>query len=66
MTPKIYNFPKKTRVVYHENIGGYVNSADYFDNYHIGIEKLVLDRPDLFGVTDRYEGERPEQLTWDI
>jgi hypothetical protein len=66
MRPKIYNFPKKTRLIYHEAIGGYANCADYFDFYHTGIENLVTERPDLFSITDRYEGEKPEQLTWDI
>jgi len=63
---KIYNFPKKTRFMVHEKIDGYLNAVDYFDYYHTGIEKLVLQRPDLFILTDRYENERPEQITWDL
>jgi hypothetical protein len=66
MIPKIYDFNTITNRLKHEVDGEVVETSDYFEFYHTGIEDIQDDENQHFFVTDRYEGERSEILAWNF
>lgn len=66
MLSKVYRFKKKNRLIFHEESGEIVESADYFQYYTTGTNKVVNKYSDRLFSSTRYENERHEVLAYDL
>jgi len=64
MNFRILNFDKKEQRVQNENEGELFYSADYWQWYITGIESLINEND--FVLSDRYDNERSEVLTYNF
>jgi len=39
---------------------------DYFQVYHTGVENIILEKPELFSMTNRFDQQRPEQIMYNM
>ena len=66
MNFKIINFDKTERNLKNERIGELLTISDYFQWYLSGIEDIINDNPNSFVMTDRYDNERTENISYNF
>jgi len=66
MKPKIYKFDTITRHLKNDKPGEIFKVRDYFQWYHTGIENVINENKGYYFVTNRYENERSEVITYNL